>query len=254
MPHVGPINRPSYEDAFDIGDGLTTVDGQIMDIGHVPVSDYTSQKRFEQERAIFRRVWLNVAREEELPQPGDWIVREIACLSASILICRERTGQLRAFHNICLHRGMKLVWQRKGHGFSFTCPYHAWRFGSDGTLKNVPDEECFPHLDKSTSGLKPVALDVWEGFIFIHMEAEPAQTLLEFLHPLPSRISNAAFEAYPVKATLSEDLNANWKLLMEGQSENYHIRALHSRTVSNIISSAENPFAHPLNWEAMSAP
>src|SRR3546814_10884517 len=87
-----------------------------MDIGHVPVSDYTSQKRFEQERAIFRRVWLNVAREEELPQPGDWIVREIACLSASILICRERTGQLRAFHNICLHRGMKLVWQRKGHG------------------------------------------------------------------------------------------------------------------------------------------
>src|SRR3546814_3334752 len=73
----------------------------------VPVSDYTSQKRFEQERAIFRRVWLNVAREEELPQPGDWIVREIACLSASILICRERTGQLRAFHNICLHRGMR---------------------------------------------------------------------------------------------------------------------------------------------------
>src|SRR3546814_10979186 len=93
MTHVGTINRPSYEDAFDSGDGLTTVDGQIMDIGHVPVSDYTSQKRFEQERAIFRRVWLNVAREEELPQPGDWIVREIACLSASILICRERTGQ-----------------------------------------------------------------------------------------------------------------------------------------------------------------
>src|SRR3546814_14783321 len=83
MTHVGTINRPSYEDAFDSGDGLTTVDGQIMDIGHVPVSDYTSQKRFEQERAIFRRVWLNVAREEELPQPGDWIVREIACLSAS---------------------------------------------------------------------------------------------------------------------------------------------------------------------------
>src|SRR3546814_19033939 len=97
-------------------------------------------------------------------------------------------------------------------------------------------------------------------FFFLMIRRPPRSTRTDTLFPyttlfrsLPSRISNAAFEAYPVKATLSEDLNANWKLLMEGQSENYHIRALHSRTVSNIISSADNPFAHPLNWEALGA-
>src|SRR5690606_24021420 len=74
-----------------------------------------------------------------------------------------------------------------------------------------------------------------------------------FLHPLPARISDARFDDYPHRVTISEELDANWKLVMEGQSENYHIRALHSRTVSSMISSAENPFAHPLNWEALGA-
>lgn len=253
MNRMTPISAADLETVFDIGAGRTEIDAKIMEIGHVPVSDYTSQERFEQERALFRRVWLNVARDEEVPRPGDWIVRDVDCLKVSILIARDNEGRLRAYHNICQHRGMKLVWGRQGSGGSFTCPYHAWRYGADGALKTVPDEGCFPHLDKSASALKPVSIDVWEGFVFIHLDKDPPQTLRDFLHPLPSRIAEASFEAYPFRVTLREDLEANWKLVLEGQSENYHIRALHGRTVSTIISSADNPFAHPLNWEALGA-
>lgn len=253
MNEMTPPDPAALETSFDIGVGRIALDPEIMEVGHVPVSAYTSDERFERERALFRRVWLNIAREEEVPQPGDWIVRDIAFLRVSILIARRGDGRLRAFHNICRHRGMKLVWGRQGSGGSFTCPYHAWRYGADGSLKTVPDEGCFPHLDKSASALKPVSIDVWEGFVFVHMEEEPPQTLLDFLHPLPSRISAASFEAYPLTVTLREDIDANWKLILEGQSENYHIRALHGRTVSNIISSADNPFAHPLNWEGLGA-
>jgi phenylpropionate dioxygenase-like ring-hydroxylating dioxygenase large terminal subunit len=253
MNHARPLDRRDLEQSFDIGRGSAPIDEQIMATGRVAVSDYTSAGWLEKERALFARVWLNIGREEEVAAPGDWIVRDIAFLSTSILIARDKSGQLRAFHNVCRHRAMKLVWQRQGNGSAFVCPYHAWRYGADGRLTTVPDQNGFPALDKNAMGLVPIALDVWEGFIFINLSPSPEQSLRDYLRPLSDRIADASFDKYPLTAIMRERLDANWKLAMEAQSENYHIRVLHNRTVSSMMSTSENPFCHVLNWEALGA-
>ena len=78
---------------------------------------------------------------------------------------------------------MKLVWDRKGRGGKFSCPYHAWLYDAEGALVNIPDEGCFAHVDKQESGLTPIHCDIWEGFIFVNLDPSPAQTLKEFLGP-----------------------------------------------------------------------
>src|SRR5690606_15064449 len=128
----------------------------------LPLDVYYSRDRFEAERRAFGKVWLNIAEEGEIPGAGDWIVREVKIRSASIIIVRGKGMTIRAFHNICSHRGMKLVWDDKGKGGKFSCPYHAWIYDSAGDLVNVPDEACFPHVDKKQSGLTPVRCDSWE--------------------------------------------------------------------------------------------
>ena len=95
--------------AFDIGMGTLKPDADIMTTGKVPLDSYYGQQRFEREREAFGHVWLNIAETVEIPDPGDWIVREVSIRSASIIIVRGKDDVIRAFHNICSHRGMKPV-------------------------------------------------------------------------------------------------------------------------------------------------
>src|SRR3546814_18410431 len=82
---------------------------------------------------------------------------------------------------------MKLVWDEKGRGGKFSCPYHAWMYNSVGELTHIPDEGCFPHVNKKESGLSPVRCDVWQGMIFINLDAQGTQSLADFLGPLKDR-------------------------------------------------------------------
>ncbi len=239
--------------SFDLGGGPLTPDPFIMETGQVDLSVYTSQERFEAEREIFGKVWLNVAETAEIPKAGDWIVRDVNVRSASIILVRGKDMQIRAFHNICSHRGMKLVWDKKGHGGKFSCPYHAWMYDSAGDLVNIPDEACFSHVDKDASGLTPVRCDTWEGMIFINLDSQGTQSLQEFLGPLADRLKNIPFGSYPYTARVGSMIEANWKLAIEAQCEAYHVRALHSRTVSKMLSSKDNPYVHPLHVEFLGA-
>lgn len=238
---------------FDIGTGPLVPDVDIMETGRVDLSVYTSQERFEAEKEVFGRVWLNVAEAAEIPNPGDWVVRDVAVRSASAIIVRGKDGEIRAFHNICSHRGMKLVWDAKGRGGKFSCPYHAWMYDSAGTLTNIPDEGCFPHVNKKESGLSPIRCGVWEGMVFINLDAEGTQSLDEYLGPLKARLTNLPFASYPYTARVGSPIDANWKLAIEAQCEAYHVRALHSRTVSKMLSSKDNPYVHPIRSELFGA-
>jgi len=238
---------------FSIGRGLVEADPQIMETGKVDLSVYTSQERFEREREIFGYAWLNIAQEGEIPNAGDWIVRDVKIRSASIIIVRGKDMKIRAFHNICAHRGMKLVWDRKGRGGKFSCPYHAWMFDSTGDLVNIPDEGCFSHVDKKESGLTPVRVDTWESFIFVNLDAEGTQSLQEYLGPVAKRLKDMPFESYSYAARVSCEIDANWKLAAEAQCEAYHVRALHSRTVAKMLSSKDNPYVHPIDTELLGA-
>lgn len=238
---------------FDIGTGTIHPDETIMKEGRVPAEVYYSRERFEAEKDIFRHGWLNLAEEMELPNPGDWVVRDIKMLSVSVIIVRGKDGEVRAFHNVCSHRGMKLVWDKQGRGGKFSCPYHAWLYNSDGELTNIPDEGCFPHVDKAESGLTPISCDTWEGFIFINLDQEPTTSLIEFLGPVADSIQGAPFDAFPTHVKIRSTINANWKLALEAQTEGYHAAMLHARTVAKMLVSPDNPYNRPLIWKPLGA-
>src|SRR4029453_9896655 len=135
------------------------------DLGTGPVSyeDSISPEHYELERdAIFARTWLNVGRIEQLPRPGSHFTREIHAARTSVIIVRDTQGQVRAFHNICRHRGNKLVWQdypaeeTSGTCRQFTCKYHGWRFELEGEGTFVQQEKEFFDLDKRDYPLAPV--------------------------------------------------------------------------------------------------
>ena len=156
------------------------------DLGTGPISyeDSISPEHYELERkAIFGRTWLNVGRVEQVPRPGSYFTKELDVADTSLIIVRGLDGQIRAFHNICRHRGNKLVWndfpgeETQGTCRQFTCKYHGWRYGTDGACTFVQQESEFFDLDRADLGLVPVHVDVWEGFIFVNLDTGDADTV-----------------------------------------------------------------------------
>mgnify|MGYP003147217214 FL=1 len=132
---------------------------------------------------IFGRCWLKVATDWEIPEKGDYKVKELAVADASVLIVRGKDGKVRAFHNVCTHRGNKVVPTNDFETFGnaranvLSCRFHGWVFGTDGALRSVPLEDHFGSLDKSCLGLKEISCDTWQGFIYINFADEPEQSL-----------------------------------------------------------------------------
>ena len=127
--------------------------------GPVSYEDCISPEFYEDEReAVFRRAWLNVGRVEDVPRNGSYFTKEIVVANSSIVVVRDMQGVVRAFHNICRHRGNKLVWndypneETSGSCRAFTCKYHVWRYDLDGACTFVQQESEFFDLDKSDSG------------------------------------------------------------------------------------------------------
>src|SRR5262245_2772004 len=150
-----------------------------LDTGPVSYADSISPEQFELERdAIFRRTWLNVGRVEQLPRRGSYFTKELHAARTSAIVARAGEGDdgIRAFHNMCRHRGNKLVWndypgeETGGMCRQFTCKYHGWRYDLEGSLTFVQQEDEFFDLDKADFGLVPVEIDVWAGFIFVNLD------------------------------------------------------------------------------------
>jgi len=213
-----------------------------LNVDSVEVAAYTSQERFEAEREkIFRKCWIPVAREAEVRNPGDFIKRNIYPLQAEALITRDKDGQLRAFHNTCLHRGSTIVSECSGNAKSFVCPYHAWTFAIDGKLKGIPGREYFPNATPGQDRLKPIHLDTWNGFIFLNFDDQPRATLAEYLGDFASFFDGLPVDDYGHMIELTMDLDTNWKSSMEASHEGYHVSCLHQKTLSGQMTTGENP-------------
>lgn len=204
-------------------------------LGTAPVNyeDSISPEYYELEKAaIFKQTWLNVGRVEQLPRVGSYFTKELDCVDTSIIVVRDRSG-VRAFHNMCRHRGNKLVWQDypneevKGTCRQFTCKYHGWRYGLDGELNFVQQESEFFDLDKADYPLVSVHCETWEGFIFVNFAAEPAETLLEFLGEVATGLSGYPFGEMTQTFGYRAVVGANWKLFNDAFSEFYHAPVLH---------------------------
>ncbi|MBI4444803.1 MAG: aromatic ring-hydroxylating dioxygenase subunit alpha [Acidobacteria bacterium] len=218
----------------------------------VPIEPYISKEYFERERdLLFRRVWLYAGRVEDVRKPGDFFVKEIAVCNASILIVRDESGKIRAFHNVCRHRCNQLVWESQGSARKFTCKFHGWTFNHQGELTGVPDQEQFFDFQKSDYGLVPVRVDTWKGFIFINLDSASDETLRDYLGELLKEpIAQYPFEGEFDWWSWRVHLSCNWKVLLDAFSEAYHAPFVHSQTVRGVITEGmkDNPLAHPTRF------
>ncbi len=217
--------------------------------GPIPVEVFTSGEQFEREREhVFKKVWLNVGRVEQIPNPGDYFVKDLAMCQTSILVVRGKDGHVHAFHNMCSHRGNKIAWEEQGTCQLFTCKFHGWSYALDGSLKFVPDEESFFDLQKDKLGMTPIACDVWQGFIFINVDPQPPESLRDYLGGMGRALDGYPFDAISGTCrTWTTEVKANWKLVKDGFQEGYHIGVLHRRTLADSFTGPDNPHAHLLD-------
>ncbi|MET0658750.1 MAG: aromatic ring-hydroxylating dioxygenase subunit alpha, partial [Steroidobacteraceae bacterium] len=166
--------------------------------------------------------------------------------SASILITRTSEGQIRAFHNVCPHRGTQLVSESNGKRSSFSCPYHMWNFGNDGRLRAAPDFERF-YVSKDKCNLRDIAVGVCGGLVFINLDRQPAQSLREFLGPLASQLEQFPASRATTFAEYVYEIDANWKLTYDNFQENYHLRFIHPRS-GEAATGPDNPFGYPVRY------
>ncbi len=235
----------------DYSEHMTKASDLGLENGRVPTEYYTSPEYFRREQeTIFRRAWLMVGRVEEVPGPGDFVVRDMPTLKASVIIARGKDGEVRAFHNACSHRGVALVCQDRGNALTFRCPYHAWTYRIDGSLSAIPGEQDFAHVDKAANGLARIHLDTWSGFIFLNFADEPEVTLPEYLAGLDVMLDGAPFDQFPFYVAVTDEIDCNWKNLVNAFNEGYHVAILHAKTLRQMVVPKDNPHLHYLDIKA----
>jgi phenylpropionate dioxygenase-like ring-hydroxylating dioxygenase large terminal subunit len=215
----------------------------------IPIEPYVSREYFKAEREkIFHKVWLIVGRVEDIPDPGDYFVKNLAICNTSIVIVRGKDGAIRAFHNMCSHRGNKLVATASGKCKGlFTCNFHGWAYGLDGSLRHITDEANFFNVDKGAMGLTPVPVDTWEGFIFINVDQNPAETLAEYLGEFGTTFGGYPFsELAATQFFWQTEIKANWKVIKDAFQEVWHIPFLHHRTV---FFTPSNPYGSSMSFK-----
>jgi len=186
-----------------------------------PVEHYRSEARFRAEREIvLRRTPTAFCPSAALPTAGSYVARDAA--GTPILAVRGIDGRVRAFRNACRHRGTQLV-AGTGCQKAFVCRYHGWSYGVDGSLRHVPHEHGFPGLDKSARGLVPVDAVEAQGLVLVTQEARSGRGPVD---PLPL----LAPPAFRWVDTYEREVPVNWKILVEGFLEGYHIRPTHAQT------------------------
>ena len=192
----------------------------------LPQAMYTSPEHFALERErVFGRRWLLVMREADLPGPRDYRVVEL--YGESILVLRDQDGGLRAFFNLCRHRGTRLCIEPNGKlGAAIQCPYHAWTYSLEGRLVGVPDLKDMEAFDRADFPLHPCALATWEGFVFLNLARDP-EPFDRALAPLIGRFAAYNLPSLVALRRVEYDVRANWKLLHQNYSECYHCSPLH---------------------------
>ncbi len=178
-----------------------------------------------EKRAFLRAAPQIVCHESEIAQPGDW--RTLEYLGESIIVIRGDDGEIRAFSNICRHRGSRLVDGEGGCSKVLTCPYHAWSFSRDGRLVGIPHRQEYPGLQTEKLGLFPVALENWRGFLFITLEpGVPA--VAEIMAPYEEEIEPYRFrELRALQQVRLRPRSLNWKTIADNYSDHLHIPVGH---------------------------
>ena len=196
------------------------------DRARIPTARYTSAEfqALEVER-MWKRTWQMACRVEDVAEPGAWVRYDIA--DQSYVVVRGDDGEIRAFANVCRHRGNQLKGSACGVHPELRCPYHLWSWSLDGSLKDIPDRDQFCELDDDEYALAQVGCDTWAGFVFVHpsRDAEPLSSFLG--DELRSQLAPYHLDRMRRVVDLVTPVSANWKVVVEAFLEVYHVQGIH---------------------------
>src|SRR5437763_6963189 len=140
----------------------------------------------EEQKKIFAKQWLLVGNQSQIAAVGDYFVQQV--IGESLIVIRDKSGEIHGFFNVCRHRGTRLKEDACGHASTIQCPYHAWTYGLDGRLIGAPHMDEVPGFDKADYSLKSVNVGIWEGFIFVNLADNPVP-LEKWLAPCKGRFA-----------------------------------------------------------------
>ncbi len=213
--------------------GETTLEGLERPIGEacgLPRQAYADPAYLELENErLFARQWTCAGAVHDVPQPGDVMPVEVA--GQPIVLVHGHDGEIRAFHNICRHRGTKLVWQPCSKRAVLTCPYHAWSYGLDGALRQRPAFGGPGHDDagaipRDELGLKPVRLARWHHWLFVNLSGT-APAFDDYAAPFLKHFQPWDYDALELAESITFDFESNWKFVQENFLESYHLPYIH---------------------------
>ncbi len=210
----------------------------------------------EEQEKIFSRQWVLVGHQSRIAHAGDYFVSKVA--NESLIVIRDKRGEIRGFYNVCRHRGSRLIENTNGQlSAAIQCPYHAWTYGLDGRLLGAPHMDDVPGFNKGDYPLHAVNVALWEGFIFVNLANSGALTsvlsqregrkqdgfvsLEDWFAPLNGKFSHWNMSILQPAKRIEYDVRANWKLMFENYSECYHCPGVHPQLQKiSPYDSAEN--------------
>lgn len=204
----------------------------------IPVARYTDEAIAQQELQLLRQYPQPVAASSSLPSPGSWL--SLNHMSQPLLLVRQSDGEVQAFLNVCRHRGARVVPEGSGaEARAFVCPYHAWTYRPDGGLRGVPESHGFPCLKQEESGLRRLAAVERAGLVWVVLDpAASGSNPGAHLGTLMNNLESLAGLRTPVSfSPRSYEVEANWKLLIDGSFEAYHFKVAHRQTIAHMFTN-----------------
>jgi phenylpropionate dioxygenase-like ring-hydroxylating dioxygenase large terminal subunit len=205
----------------------------------LPYSWYTDPEvlRREQER-IFRGAWQYVGHLGQAAEPGTYFTAKAG--RTPVVVTRAKDGELRAFLNVCRHRGFQVA-EGEGKRETLQCPYHAWTYNLDGSLRTAPRSDEEPHFPKDDLGLCAAAVDTWGPFVFVNAQRAP-EPLAEALGSMPAQVAELGLDVDTLRfySRWETELEANWKIVCENFLECYHCQVAHPQLAQMLDVSSES--------------
>jgi len=185
--------------------------------------NHPQMTRLEHERILLPS-WQIVCHVNSIPKPGDYTTFEFG--PENVVVIRDHAGVIRAFHNVCRHRGARIV-EGSGSCNLLRCPYHGWTYALDGSLRGLPVRESFPDIDLSAHGLLPVRTEILLGFVFVCLRGEPEPLAQAWAPFLPDFTHYRLEEMVPLGPIFTEEWDVDWKVAFDNYLESYHVPAGH---------------------------
>ncbi len=194
----------------------------------LPAWTYRSEAMLDLEkRELFHTHWQIAGHISDLPRPGDYLTFDIG--EERALVVRGDDGVLRAFNNLCRHRGARVAPDAQGHcKNALVCPFHGWVYNLNGTLRGAARPKSFDDLDKTQFGLKPMELEIWLGFVFVRFRPGPQPSVSELLSPyMPNLEAYDIADMVPTSGFQTSHSPGNWKSVRDVDNEGYHVAMAH---------------------------